>query len=115
MDTFEDMKAVMDALNDRRGALTEQIQEFESLQEEIQDLVKRSNHDVDARAKLDKLNQLFPEGMSSSQGSIMQKVAQIEDGFKELQQGFLAIGESETSNKDEQTNIRKVKAMRKYM
>ena len=115
MDAFEDMKAVMNALNDRRGALTEQIQEFESLQGEIQELMGRANHDPDAREKLNKLNQMFPEGMSSPQKEIMKKVTQIEDGFKALQQGFMELGETEASKPDDQPTGRKVKGMKKYM
>ncbi|CAM3679349.1 hypothetical protein [Vibrio aquimaris] len=98
MDTLDDIKAVMEDLNHRKGVLAEQMREFQQLQGEIQVLVEQSNHDPKARAKLEKLNQAFPEGIQNSQQAIMLKVTMLEENFKQLQEGFKAIGEEDNAS-----------------
>ena len=98
MDTLDDIKAVMEDLNHRRGVLAAQMKEFQQLQGEIQVLVEQSSHDSKARAKLEKLNQAFPEGIQNSQQAIMSKVTMLEENFKQLQEGFKAIGEEDNAS-----------------
>ena len=49
MDTLDDIKAVMEDLNHRRGVLAAQMKEFQQLQGEIQVLVEQSSHDSGPR------------------------------------------------------------------
>lgn len=113
MDTFNDIKSVMDDLNSRRSVLAEQMKEFEQLQSEIQVLVEKSAHDPEARKKLEKLNQAFPEGLQNSQQAIMSKVTQLESNFKSLEEGFKTMGESD-EQKPEPPKPKK-RVLKKYM
>ncbi|GLT18671.1 hypothetical protein GCM10007938_24520 [Vibrio zhanjiangensis] len=100
MNAFDDIKAVMDDLNNRRSVLAGQMREFQQLQGEIQALVERASHDPQARAKLEKLNQAFPEGIQNSQQAIMSKVTLLEENFKQLQEGFKTMGDSDKKNEE---------------
>ncbi|KJY94148.1 hypothetical protein TW84_00405 [Vibrio neptunius] len=113
MDTFNDIKSVMDDLNIRRSMLAEQMKEFEQLQSEIQVLVEKSAHDPEARRKLEKLNQAFPQGFNHSQQAIMSKVTQLEDNFKRLEDGFKTLGDSDVQ-KPEPSKPKK-RVLKKYM
>ncbi|CAM2879967.1 hypothetical protein [Vibrio neptunius] len=113
MDTFNDIKSVMDDLNSRRSMLAEQMKEFEQLQSEIQVLVEKSAHDPEARRKLEKLNQAFPEGFNHSQQAIMSKVTQLEDNFKRLEDGFKTLGD--TDDQKSEAPKPKKRVLKKYM
>jgi predicted nucleic acid-binding Zn-ribbon protein len=114
MDTFNDIKSVMDDLNSRRSMLAEQMKEFEQLQSEIQVLVEKSAHDPEARRKLEKLNQAFPEGLQNYQKAIISKVTQLESNFKSLEEGFKTMGDSE-AQKPESSLKPKKRVLKKYM
>ncbi|EEX31109.1 MULTISPECIES: hypothetical protein [Vibrio] len=114
MDTFNDIKSVMDDLNSRRSMLAEQMKEFEQLQSEIQVLAEKSAHDPDARRKLEKLNQAFPEGFQNSQQAIMSKVTQLESNFKSLEEGFKTMGDSEDQQPESSPKPKK-RVLKKYM
>ncbi|MEI8599903.1 hypothetical protein P4S55_01240 [Shewanella sp. PP-Sp27a-2] len=66
MDMFNDIKSVMQDLQQRKAALGEHLKEFQSLQEEVNLLVERSDRDPEALAKLIKLKNAFQEGLNYS-------------------------------------------------
>lgn len=92
MDMFSDIKAVMNDLQQRKAALGEQLQEFQRLQLEINALIAVSDRDPAAMAKLIKLKQAFPGGFESQQATVMNKVSELEQHFKGLEQQFNLLG-----------------------
>ncbi|MFY2508698.1 hypothetical protein ACN3E9_10510 [Vibrio pectenicida] len=114
MNAFDDIKAVMDDLNNRKSIFSEHMKEFQQLQGEIKVLVEQSTNDPKARAKLEKLNQAFPEGIQSSQQAIMSKVAILEENFKQLQNGFKTMGDSDVVSSENNPKP-KTKKLRNYM
>ncbi|MDN3610003.1 hypothetical protein ACODM8_01790 [Vibrio ostreicida] len=115
MDTFNEIKSVMDDLNSRRSALAEQMKEFQQLQREIQVLVDQSGHSPEARDKLERLNQAFPNGFQSAQQALMAKVLQVEENFKTLETGLKEAGSTEDEPKSEAPIQVKKRALKRYM
>ena len=84
MDMFSDIKAVMNDLKQRQIVLKKELEDFQELQNEINQLVVRSSNDPDAMAKLIKLNNAFPQGFEVDQEKIMTKINEVESHFKML-------------------------------
>ena len=114
MNTFDDMKAVMDDMHARRNMLAEQMREFNQLQSEIQALADRAGSDPNAKQKLENLEKAFPQGFQKAQMDILAKVSQLEDNFKTLEQDFRGIGGSEKSTSKVETQPKK-RAMKRYL
>ena len=114
MNTFDDMKVVMDDMNARRNMLAEQMREFNQLQSEIQVLADRASSDPEARQKLDNLEKAFPQGFQKAQMDILSKVSQLEDNFKMLEQDFRGIGASEKAVPKKES-LPKKRAMKRYL
>ncbi|MEN8617872.1 hypothetical protein [Shewanella baltica] len=124
MDMFNDIKSVMQDLQQRKAALGEHLKEFQSLQEEINLLVERSDRDPEALAKLIKLTNAFPGGFELQQDTVMNKVSELESNFKSLETQFNLLGQIESgdvdndissTSKDGVSNKFKVKKVRSYM
>ncbi len=92
MDVFQDLKAVMNDIRQRKDAINEQLKEFQSLQAEIRTLVQRAKTDPDAREKLIRLQQAFPQGFEQQQERVLSKVTELGQNFKKLEQEFTNLG-----------------------
>ena len=92
MDVFQDLKAVMSDIKQRKNAINEQLKEFQSLQAEIRTLVQRAKTDPEAREKLIRLQQAFPQGFEQQQERVLSKVAELGKNFKKLEQEFANLG-----------------------
>lgn len=114
MNIFYDIKAVIDDLNNRKSLLAEQMREFQILHGEIQRLVERSPNDPQARVKLEKLNQAFPEGIQNYQQAIISKVTLLEENFKQLQENFKATGDSDKASEEAIPKLKR-KQYKNYM
>ncbi len=92
MDVFQDLKAVMNDIKQRKNAINEQLKEFQSLQAEIRTLVQRAKTDPEAREKLIRLQKAFPQGFEQQQERVLVKVAELGKNFKKLEQEFAYLG-----------------------
>ena len=92
MDVFQDLKAVMNDIKQRKNAINDQLKEFQSLQAEIRTLVQRAKTDPEAREKLVRLHQAFPQGFEKQQERVLSKVAELGKNFKKLEQEFSNLG-----------------------
>ncbi|WP_133407981.1 hypothetical protein [Parashewanella tropica] len=96
-DMLQDLKAVMNDIQHRKEAINHQIQEFQSLQAEIRSLMQRAKTDPEAREKLIRLQKAFPQGFDQQQQKVMDKVNELGQNFKKLEQQFTDIGDEEAS------------------
>ncbi|RLV59788.1 hypothetical protein D5018_10490 [Parashewanella curva] len=94
-EVLQDLKAVMNDIQQRKEAINRQIQEFQSLQAEIQSLMQRAKTDPEAREKLLRLQRAFPQGFNQQQQKVMSKVNELGQNFKKLEQQFTDIGSGE--------------------
>ncbi|MBM7071413.1 hypothetical protein JQC92_05075 [Shewanella sp. 202IG2-18] len=92
MDVFQDLKAVMNDIKQRKNAINEQLKEFQGLQAEIRTLVQRAKTDPEAREKLLRLQQAFPQGFEQQQERVLNKVSELGKNFKKLEQEFTNLG-----------------------
>ena len=92
MDVFQDLKAVMNDIKQRKNAINDQLKEFQSLQAEIRTLVQRAKTDPEAREKLIRLQKAFPQGFEQQQERVLSKVAELGKNFKKLEQDFANLG-----------------------
>ncbi len=99
MNIFQDIKSVMNDIQQRKAAINNQLQEFQSLQSEIRTLVQQSKTDKSAQDKLLKLQSAFPEGFGKQQEKVLGKVAELGQNFKKLEQEFVNISDKKTPKK----------------
>ena len=92
MDVFQDLKAVMNDIKQRKNAINDQLKEFQGLQAEIRTLVQRAKTEPEAREKLIRLQQAFPQGFEQQQERVLNKVSELGKNFKKLEQEFSNLG-----------------------